>query len=265
MIMTAAVLVTGGTGTLGQHLVPLLQAAGSTIRVLSRHDREPSDGVDYVTVDLMTNEGIERALDGIETVVHLAGGPKGDDQSTRNLVTAAARAGTRHVVGISVIGADRMPIGYFRAKRGAEQAIAESGVPWTVLRAAQFHDLTFKVVQAMAKLPVVPIPGGLRLQPVDARDVAERLAELALAAPAGRVRDLAGPRVYTMRELVDGYLRARGKHRLTMPVRVPGQVGRAYRAGANLALTDIDSGKRTWEDFLTDRIGRSGAGLPAQV
>jgi uncharacterized protein YbjT (DUF2867 family) len=253
-IMTSSILVTGGTGTLGRHVTPLLLDAGCKVRVLSRRSHEPRDGLEFVTGDLLKDEGIEPAVDGAEIVLHLAGGPKGDDEATRNLVRAASRAGVQHLVCISVIAADRVPIGYFRSKLGEERAVAESGLPWTTLRAAQFHDLILIVLQKMAKLPVIPVPRGVRMQPVDSRDVAARLVELTLDEPAGLVPDLAGPNVYGMADLVRGYLRARGKHRLTMPVRVPGKAGRVYRAGENLALEGADVGTRTWEDFLAERL-----------
>jgi uncharacterized protein YbjT (DUF2867 family) len=214
--------------------------------------------VEYVTADLMRGEGIDRAVDGVATVLHLAGGPKGDDVTTANLMRAVSRADVRHVVYISIIGADRVPIVYLRRKLAAERIVADSGVPWTTLRAAQFHDLALIVVRAMAKLPVMPVPGGVRLQPVDAGDVARRLVELALGAPAGLVPDLAGPRVYGLDELARGYLRAAGKRRPMVRVRIPGKVGRAYRAGDNLTLDGATVGRRTWEEFLAERVGRVG-------
>lgn len=243
------ILVTGGTGTLGQLVTPQLVAAGHDVTVLSRH---PVDGVAHVTADLRTGEGIDLA--GAETVLHLAGAPKGDDVATRNLVRAAVDAGVRHLVYISVVGADRVPVGWLRMKHAAEQAIAESGLPWTTLRAAQFHDLTLTVAAKMAKLPIVPVPGGLRFQPVDAADVADRLVELTLGEPAGLVADLVGPTVYGMGDLVRGYLRARGKRRPMMPVRMPGKVGKSYRAGENLNLNGADHGHRTWEAFLAAHV-----------
>ena len=252
--MTSPILLTGGTGTLGRLVLPLLLDAGCTVRVLSRRSHEPRDGLEFVTGDLLKDEGIEPAVDGAEIVLHLAGGPKGDDEATRNLVRAASRASVQHLVCISVIAADRVPIGYFRSKLGEERAVAESGLPWTTLRAAQFHDLVLFVLQKMAKLPVVPVPGGVRLQPVDSRDVAARLVELTLDEPAGLVPDLAGPNVHRMADLIRGYLRARGKHPLTMPVRVPGKAGRVYRAGENLSLEGADMGTRTWDDFLVERL-----------
>jgi uncharacterized protein YbjT (DUF2867 family) len=249
---TSPVLVTGGTGTLGRLVVPLLREAGRPVRVLSRHPHAPAEGVTYVVGDLIADEGLDEALAGIDTVLHLAGGPKGDDIAARNLVRAARAAGTRHLVCVSVIGADTVPLAWFRAKRDAERAVAESGLPWTTLRAAQFHELVLMVMEKMAKLPVIPVPGGVHMQPVDSREVAARLVELALDRPAGLVPDLAGPEVYDMAELVRGFLGSRGRKRPLLPVRMPGKAGRAYRDGANLTLDGALFGHRTWEAFLAE-------------
>ncbi|WP_329053103.1 NAD(P)H-binding protein [Streptomyces violaceus] len=254
--MTSSILVTGGTGTLGGHVVPLLRAAGHDVRILSRNARPAADGIDYATGDLLKGQGVEAALDGAETVLHLAGGPTGDDEATRNLVRAASRAGVRHLVYISVIGADRVPLAWMRTKLESERAVADSGIPWTTLRAAQFHDLALTMVEKMAKLPVFPVPGGLRLQPVDSREVAARLTELTLGAPSGLVPDLTGPHVHGLAGLARPYLRLRGRRRPMLPVRIPGKAGRAYRAGANLTLRGAEEGKRTWEEFLTERLGQ---------
>src|SRR5690242_17094713 len=145
------ILVTGGTGTLGKLVVPQLTATGYDVRVLSRRGGVNADGVHHVRGDLLTADGLD--LSGIDTVIHLAGAAKGDALATTNLARAAASAGVKHLVHISVIGADTMPIGYFREKLGAEQAIRTSGVPWTILRAAQFNSLTYAVAQKLAGLP----------------------------------------------------------------------------------------------------------------
>ncbi len=260
--MTPPILVTGGTGTLGRLFVPRLRDAGSDVRVLSRRGRADEDGIHYLTGDLATGEGVELAVDGVETIVHCAGTAKGDEVKARHLVRAASQAGTRHLVYISVVGADKIPVvsridramfGYFASKRAAEQVIADSGLPWTTLRATQFHDLALLTIQQLARLPVVPVPAGWRVQPIDAGEVADRLVELALGAPAGLVADLGGPRIYELAGLVRSYLRARGKHRPILPVWLPGKANRAYRAGANLA-PDRAVGRRTWEEFLAERV-----------
>jgi uncharacterized protein YbjT (DUF2867 family) len=262
------ILVTGGTGTLGSHVVARLRDADRTTRVLSRGSHPSDKGVEYVVGDLLNDAGIEAAIDGAETIVHCAGGRKGDDEATRNLVGAASRAGVRHLVYISVVGADRVPMvsgfdramfGYFGTKHATEQVVSGSGLPWTTLRAAQFHDLLLLVARQMAKLPVLPVPSGIRFQPIDAGEVADRLVQLALGEPAGLVPDLAGPRIYGVGDLLRAYLQARGMQRTMVPVRIPGEAAKALRAGANLA-PERAVGRRTWEEFLAERVSpASGA------
>ena len=139
----ACILVTGGTGTLGRHVVPRLREAGCDVRVLSRRTREAADGIEYVTGDLVKDEGIQAAADGAGIIVHCAGRRTGDDEATRNLVRAGSRAGARHLVYISVVSADRIPVvsgvdramfGYFASKLAAEGIVTDSGLPWTILR-----------------------------------------------------------------------------------------------------------------------------------
>jgi uncharacterized protein YbjT (DUF2867 family) len=259
------ILVTGGTGTLGRLVVVRLRDAGCKARVLSRRSREGGEGIEYVRGDLATGEGIEAALEGAEIIVHCAGSSKGDEDKALNLVRAASRAGARHLVYISVVGADRVPVvssvdramfGYFASKLAAERVVADSGLPWTTLRATQFHDLILMTARQMAKLPMIPVPAGFRFQPVDAGEVAARLVEFALGTPAGLVPDMAGPRVYEMAELLRGYLRASHRRRPIIPVWLPGKAARALRAGANLAPGQA-VGRRTWEEFLAERVNSS--------
>ncbi|MFJ9250073.1 SDR family oxidoreductase [Streptomyces sp. NPDC101776] len=250
--MTSPILVTGGTGNLGRHVVPLLRAAGRDVRIVSRHTHANSDGIEHYAVDLLSGDRIEPAIEGADTILHLAGGPKGDDKATGHLVQAAKRVGgVRHIVHISVIGTDTMPMNWFRIQLDAEKAVTGSGIPWTILRAAQFHDIVWTMAQKMSKMPVIPVPG-LQFQPVDSREVAARLVELTLAPPAGLVPALAGPKVYPLGDLLRSYLQAHGKRRPMLPMRMPGKAGKAYRAGENLALKGNDVGKRTWEEFVAE-------------
>lgn len=267
--MDTTTLVTGGTGTLGRSVVRRLREQGHTVRVLSRHGGAADEGVEFFRGDLATGEGIEAAVRGAQIVIHCAGTNKGDEVKTSNLVQAIRRAQDAgqlpHLVYISVVGADRVPVesgidrgmfGYFATKRESERVVAASGLPWTTLRATQFFELTLTTARAMAKLPVVPVPAGFSFQPIDSDEVAQRLVELALGEPAGLVPDLAGPRVYTMSELVKSYLRAAGKRRVLVPLWLPGKAAAAVRRGAILA-PERAVGRRTWEDFLGDVIGTS--------
>jgi uncharacterized protein YbjT (DUF2867 family) len=263
---THRILVTGGTGTLGTLVVANLRSAGATVRTLSRHPSKADSAGDSTDVehrigDLSTDEGLDTALAGVDVVVHLAGSAKGDGAKASHLIKAAKRAGVGHIVFISVVGADRIPMtgavdramfGYFAEKRAAEVAIAESGIPWTTLRATQFFELSLMTAAAMAKLPVVPIPAGFAFQPLAASEVATRLAELALGAPAGLVPEMGGPQVFDWADLVRGYLAAAGKRRIIVRMPTPGAAAAAIRAGANLAPGRA-VGRQTWSAFLAER------------
>jgi len=258
------ILVTGGTGTLGTHVVRRLRDAGCDVRVLSRKPHASEERVEYLTGDLISGLGVDAAVAGAGTIMHCAGGPRNDEVATRNLAAAAARAGRPHLVNVSVVGADRVPVrrlidrmafGYFDMKRKTELTVEASGLPWTTLRATQFYDLAFLVSEKLTKLPVVPYATHSAFQPVDTDEVAARMVELALGEPAGLVPDIAGPRVYQFSDLVRGYLRAAGRSRPFVPIHIPGAAARAVRAGAVLA-PDRAVGKRTWEEFLSDRFAR---------
>jgi uncharacterized protein YbjT (DUF2867 family) len=131
------------------------------------------------------------------------------------------------MVYISVVGADQVPVesfvdralfGYFASKLAAERVVADSGLPWTTLRATQFRYLILLVARQAARLPVIPLPAGSRFQHVDEDEVAARLVELAVSTPAGLVPDLAGPKVYEMDELLRAYLRASRRHCPIIPI-----------------------------------------------
>jgi uncharacterized protein YbjT (DUF2867 family) len=263
--MTTSILVTGGTGTLGRPVVQRLREAGASVTVLSRHPREAAEGIRYAAGDLSTGAGVAAAAQGAEVIVHCAGSSRGDEQKTRTLIGAAKGAG--HIVLVSVVGADRVPqigvvdralFGYYGMKLATERVVAQSGIGWTTLRATQFHELILIVARALAKSPVVPTLSGFQFQPVDATEVGERMAELALGAPSGLVPDMAGPKIYPMAELLSSYLSAAGLRRRLVALPIPGQAARAIRGGANLA-PDRAVGKRTWEEFLAGQ-GSAGQG-----
>ncbi|QES51127.1 nucleoside-diphosphate sugar epimerase [Streptomyces venezuelae] len=244
----STILVTGGTGTLGRPLVERLRAGGHEVRVLSRSSRE-------YPVDLLTGAGLEAALAGVEAVVHCASSPKGgDEKAAGHLIRAARAAGVGHLVYISIVGVDEVPLPYYRAKHRVERMIEESGLGWTVLRTTQFHDLVLGYFEAVAKLPVLLVPGGVRDQPIAVEEVADRLAGLAVAAPAGRVADMGGPEVLDMAAAARAYLKAAGRRRPVLGVRLPGKTFAAFRRGGHLTPAHA-VGRGTFTEFLARRTG----------
>ncbi|AGP63902.1 hypothetical protein OEM_23670 [Mycobacterium intracellulare subsp. yongonense 05-1390] len=244
--MTNSVLVTGGTGTIGHIVVDQLTAAGKDVRVLSR-GRRPNQraDVEHVVGDVQTGAGLDAALDGVDTIVHCV-------YPTENLVAAAKRAGSPHLLYVSIVGIDRVPFAFYRRMLANERTIAGSGVPWTVLRATQFHDLIAFVLRLLAKPPVMALPSGLKFQPVDVRDVGERLAGLALGEPIGRAPDFGGPQARTLDDLARSYLAIAGRRRPMAPIRLPAKVFGGIRGGG-LLTPEHAAGTITFEQYLEEQ------------
>ena len=171
-----------------------------------------------------------------------------------------------HLVYISIVGSDAVSFGYYRSKVEAEGVIAGCGLPWTTLRTTQFFDLLLKGAKPMSRLPVIPVPAGFVVQPLDAADVAARLTDLALGEPAGRVPDMGGPEVLSFAEAIRTYLTATGKRRLVVPVLLPGTC--AIRAAACSCETRTADnhrpasghGRSSSPPRRPDRLGLSPAG-----
>ncbi|MEV0697620.1 NAD(P)H-binding protein [Saccharopolyspora sp. NPDC050389] len=251
--MQKPILVTGGTGTLGRAVVRRLLDAGHEVRVLSRGPRPGNVQHGWATGDLRTGAGIDAATSEVDAIVHCATtlGRK-DVAATQRLIDAARRNGVPHLVYISIVGVDRVPLPYYRAKLEAEERVTKSGLPWTILRTTQFHDLIVRITSAQRRSPVVATLAGASFQPIDVRDVAERLAELAAGEPAGRVADMGGPEVRSHRDLARAYLNSTGRRRILLPVRLPVAAFDGYRRGGHLA-PDHAVGRITFDDFLAGR------------
>ncbi|MCK1798728.1 NAD(P)H-binding protein [Streptomyces sp. XM4193] len=261
---SSPVLVTGGTGTLGRQVVHALRACGTPVRVMSRRPRETGavedragPPVQWAVADLVEGTGIADAVRGVTAIVHCATTlGRADVRATQRLVRTAHTSGGRpHFVYISIVGVDRVPMFYYRAKLAAERVVQDCGLPWTILRTTQFHDLVADVFAAQHRLPVVLTLGGdARLQPIDSGEVAERLAALALVEPSGRAAEMGGPLVHDLRELASMSLRARGSSRPVLPLRLPGAAVRAVRSGG-LLTEDRAVGAVDHETYLRRRYG----------
>lgn len=222
---------------LGRRVVERLDAAGVGARVMSRSGRPGT-----VRGDLLTGEGLDAAVRGVETIIHCASSPfrqarRVDVEGTRRLLEAAG-AGVSHLVYISIVGVDRASsYPYYRVKLETERVVEGSPVPHTILRATQFYDFVLMAVRSLDRLPVMPGPAKLLGQPIEVGEVAGRLAELALSRPAGRVPDVGGPEVGTLADSARRYLGVLGSPKRVIEIpasrqdgaRDPG--GRAYVPG----------------------------------
>ena len=182
------VLVTGGTGTLGRALVHTLLDAGvpcacsAVANALPRPRPRRSGRVG----DLLTGDGLAEAVTGVSAVVHCASDPRKPDDdldAAVQLLLAARAARVPHLVYVSIVGVDRVPYAYYKAKHRVEEIVEDGGVPWTILRATQFHDFVATLLDYLSRGPVALAPAGMSDQPVDVREVASRLVELVARRP----------------------------------------------------------------------------------
>jgi len=257
MIQVLTVLVTGGTGALGRQVVKQLRAAGSRALVLSRRAGE---GDDWRRGDLATGEGLAEAVAGVDVVIHAGSATTQvsrmeaiDVAGTRRLLEAGQAAGVCHLVYVSIVGMEGIPYPYYRAKLQAEAIVKEGVVPWTILRATQFHTLMEVFLGPMAMIPgLLTLPRGWQFQPVDTADVARRLVAVAGAEPAGVLPDFGGPEVRRFDDLARSWLRVKAMNRRIVQVPVPLKFSRDFAAGRLLA-PDHRDGSVTFEQYLERR------------
>jgi uncharacterized protein YbjT (DUF2867 family) len=249
-------LVTGGTGALGRLVVERLRAGRHDVRVLSRRT-----GAGTHLGDLKTAAGVVDAARGAELIVHAASDVqrfgRSDVQQTVNLIEAARDA--RHLLYVSIVGIDQIPYPYYRRKLECEQRVAASGIPHTILRATQFHELLGWLLRSTERLPVAPLPLDFRFQTLAAADAAEHVAESIGREPVGGIVSFGGPEVLTLEEMAETWRAARGRPRRTLRLPVPGAVGRAFREGRNTCPGEASRGQR-WEEFVA-----AGPHIPYRV
>jgi uncharacterized protein YbjT (DUF2867 family) len=245
------IAVAGGTGTVGAHVVDVLRERGHDPVVLAR-----STGVDVVT-----GVGLADAMVGVDTVIDVLSfmtqkaEPAIDffGTTSRNLLDAEKTAGVKHHVLLGIVGSQKSQYGYYLGKMAQERLVHAGEVPWTEMRATQFHEFAQQIYGVARIGPIVLAPNG-RVQPIAAREVAERLVELALGAPSGLVAELAGPREESLSHMVRAAARATGKRGPILGVPAPGPGGTAMRDGTLLPDPTLQPpaqlGTQTFDQWL---------------
>jgi uncharacterized protein YbjT (DUF2867 family) len=243
------IAIAGGTGAVGRHVTSAVRAMGHEPVVLTR-----STGV-----DLTGATGLTAALEGVTSVIDVtsiqtrsaAKSKKFFGAVTRNLLAAEVEAGVRHHVALGIVGSDKAPFEYYAGKVEQEHLVESGPVPWTILRATQFHEFAAQIYGQVKVGPFVLIPT-MTSQPVAAWQVAERLVALAVGEARGRVPDLAGPEVLRMLAMVRQYLAATGHTARLLQVPLPGGFGKAMRDGTLTPTGRFDTASQTFGAWLRE-------------
>ncbi len=241
------IAVAGGTGIVGRHVVRIATERGHQVTSLSRREG----------VDLVKGKGVGAALKGVDTLIDVSGlrsmhTKKSVDffmASTENLQQYGKAAGVKHHVVLSIVGVDKAPAGLYAGKQAQEEAVRHGELPWTILRATQFHEFVEQVLDRTSFGPVVIVPR-FRTQPIAAAEVAEALVDAAEAGPQGLLPDLGGPHAERLKDLVDQYLRKNGRKRLVLESTAPGVLWKAMRSGGLLPAAGAAVGRQTFEEWL---------------
>ena len=235
------VVVLGGSGRFGRTLLPQLAAQGLQGVPVGR-----ADGV-----DLTGQTSLARALDEVladaDVLVHAATDPRHarqiDVDGTGKVLAAAARHDLRHVVYLSIVGVDRTPFGYYRAKHEAEQLVAAAGVPFTIVRSTQWFPFIAQIAGQLARFGVGP--RGWTVAPCDVDEAAMLVTRRVMTTPRNATVQIAGPQELTLTRAA----RDVGGHKV-LHVGVPGSLSRAIRGGSLLPQGAEETGRRTWADWL---------------
>jgi uncharacterized protein YbjT (DUF2867 family) len=244
-----ALAVAGGTGALGAQVVEAVRRRDLTPVVIAR-----SEGV-----DLVTGAGLDEALAGVDAVIDtsnvtaLRAKPAITffEAATGNLLAAGERAGVRHHIAVSIVGCDRVDFPYYLGKRRQEELVSSGPVPWTIVRATQFHEFAGQLLDR-SRGPIALVPKMLS-QPVAAHQLADLLVEVALDDPRGRAPEVAGPERHVISDLARRLVTHRGHGPKILAVPIPGRAGRQIADGGLLPGEGATILGETYDDWLAAR------------
>jgi uncharacterized protein YbjT (DUF2867 family) len=242
------IAVAGGTGVLGSQVVDAVRRRDLTPVVIAR-----SHGV-----DLTTGAGLDEALVGVDAVIDASNvaalraktAIAFFETATGQLLAAEERAGVRHHVAVSIVGCDRVDLGYYFGKRRQEELVRSGPVPWTIVRATQFHEFAGQILERSPG-PVGLVPKMLS-QPVAARELADLLVEVALGDPIGLAPDVGGPEQHLISDLARRLVAHQGQRTKVVAVPLPGKVGRQVAGGGLLTGAGATILPMTYDEWLAD-------------
>jgi uncharacterized protein YbjT (DUF2867 family) len=257
------ILIPGGTGHLGSAIRRELQDAGHVLRIMSRHPAPTNVASEWATADLITQDGLKASVQDVDVIVHCASATtqftktyQADVLGTKALLDQAKQAGVKHVIYPSIVGVEKIDFSYFHNKVAAEKIVEQSGVPYSIVRIAQFHDFVDLILDSVHKvtkwLPFYPMQTRWQFQTIDVRDVALYLHSYVLGKAVGRIPDLVGPQLLGSKEMIRLWLDTRGIHKPIMHLPLPVGLSKGFANGDN-TLPGEGFGTITWAEYVREK------------
>lgn len=246
------IFITGGTGNLGRSLVKLLTEKQKPFVIGSRSNKYGADNI--VVMDLLANTGLKEAVKGRKIIFHLATDLKKDTEATQNLLNAIGNDTDVHLIYMSIVGIDDVPFPYYQQKLASENAVKASGIPYTILRATQFHEFIDELLSTFLKFPIGILPKKVVSQPIQIEVVADELYKLSLEKPENKTYNIGGLESFTFGQMAEEWQKQTGKKRWMINLPLLGKLGKSFREG-KLTTPNIQPESISWSNWLREKYG----------
>jgi uncharacterized protein YbjT (DUF2867 family) len=252
MTQSPQILITGGTGLLGRAVCEILDGRNISYLIASHQETVPPNGV---YMDLSTGKGMEEAVSNKTVILHLASDkkqPNNDVQGTARLLhTIKSQGLTPHFIYISIVGVEELPLPYFKQKAQVEQLVMQSGLPYSIVKATQFHEYIDGLLTSFFKFGIGLLPKNVLVQPVSVPIAARALSDLCSTKPTFLSQVLAGPEVLKLQDMATQWLRVQKKNKKYISFSLWGKAGKKLKAGVLTSPKNKQSGL-TWSSWLKE-------------
>ena len=255
------ILITGASGTLGKELCKVLSANNTPYIAISRNEMDIDPPAKWMYADLNSGEGLNKLPSKIDTVIHLATNASNknsasDPELTNEMLKFSRTKNVSHFIYMSIVGIDKIPYPYYEQKLQSENYVISGNLPFTILRATQFHQLIDFFLSNSLKFPIALLPKKYKFQPIAPKSVAEKLYAISQAEPLNGIVNIGGPEILTFGELYKDWLKAKGRKALVINLPLPGKRSQAFVNGYN-TCEEKDTEGTTWKEYLIYKYRRN--------
>ncbi|MGG3467402.1 NAD(P)H-binding protein [Neobacillus pocheonensis] len=247
--------MTGATGQLGKALLNKLKGSDNKVRITSRRKPEGIEDFKWIYSDLLSGEGIDEAVKDAEVIIHAATSPVKNSRSIEVSgfeMLLSKLHHIKHFIYPSIVGIEEIPLNYYKLKFEAEELLKNSSIPYSIVRATQFHGFVEHLLMSNPLLKRYVIPGSMKFQSVDVGEFANHLIDLIDSGPQGRADDFGGPEIMTLREMTELKIKINNETNKVLSMPLPGKLFKSFFDGKNTNFTQ-KSGRITFEEYLRNK------------